>query len=78
MEAAEERRDVLHHPTRRARAVASGRQDLNQGTSPRETSFEPGRAHRLADLYESPWRLDAVGDSGRCAKDAESGCSSSR
>src|SRR6266403_1285802 len=41
---------------------------LEPGDVPARDLFEPGRAHRLADLYESPWRLDAVGDSGRCAK----------
>jgi len=64
--AAEERRDVLHHPLGEP-GSCSGRQDLNQGIPARDL-FEAGRAHRLADLYESPWRLDAVGDSGRCAK----------
>src|SRR2546426_353210 len=41
---------------------------LEPGDVPARDLFEPGRAHRLADLYESPWHLDAVGDSGRCAK----------
>src|SRR6267378_7395410 len=59
MEAAEERRDVLHHPLGEPGQLLRAAR-LEPGDVPARDLFEPGRAHRLADLYESPWRLDAV------------------
>src|SRR6266436_6053870 len=62
MKTAEERRDVLHHPLGEiAQLLRAARPE--PGNVPARDLFEPGRAQRLADLYELARRLDAVGDS---------------
>src|ERR1700694_5171763 len=67
MKAAEERRDVLHYPLGEAAQLLRAARP-EPGNVPARDLFEPGRPHRLADLYELTRYFDAVRDSGRCAE----------